>query len=137
MLKEIIEKLKVAGNTVPKITEVVAVPDAIGTVHRKDGKHSIWWYRIPDGKLEYSETARSHFDDDFDLADPESRKLVRGRIGILPDGRYFVLVYVGDFSGVLMGNVLADLLVKLERVSGLELDVVVDEEGHDLLAGVR
>lgn len=136
MKQEILEKISKTYNLLEFLGKTV-VPDAMITVHRKEGLKGIWWYRPSDGKLEYSEKARSHFDDEFNLADPESRDLVRGRVGMFK-GKPYLFIYTHDFSDERVpGSLVADLVTKLERSSGLELDVVVDEEGRDLVHAGR
>lgn len=131
-MDDLLEKLLNIPNVLLESHGEMVIPDAMSKAHYKDVLRGVWWYRLSDGFLDYSKTAKSHMDDCF-VASESPRGWVRGRVGD-DNGKVFCFIYVCDFTkGAMPGRVLYDIFKKVKQASGLPIEYFTDEDGYSLL----
>jgi len=93
----------------------------------------IWWYRISDGKLEYSEAAATHLDyKRFTLLNGGWRGLARGLV-FMKDGKRSIFIYMQDpvmRNAVDPDKHITDIKNKISKKIGFPISGIVDEDGH-------
>ena len=93
----------------------------------------IWWYRISDGKLEYSEEATTHLDyKRFTPPNSGWQGWARG-MAFMNDGKRSIFIYMQDpvmRNAVDPDKHIADIKNKISEKIGFPISSIVDEDGN-------
>ena len=96
----------------------------------------IWWYRLSDGKLEYSAEAVTHLDHKrFTAPNSSWRGWARG-FAFMNNGKRSIFVYMQDseMKNVLdQGRCIADIKNKISKKISFAIGDVIDENGRSLV----
>lgn len=112
-------------------------PKVFFTSHKDENILGVFWYYVPDAKLIYSEEYKDH------AAFPEYAEisalpgmLYRGRVVKHGELTVIMIYTVGDKEKDPSQLVLADILHKIVKKTGLPIDYVVDDSGRSLMESV-
>ena len=132
MLYKLLEELAKISNVREHRGEKL-FKDAMDLAHNEKARAAIWWYRLSDGKLEYSETAVTHQDPKAFSAASGCLGWVRGRV-LKQDDKAYIVIYTEPWPAKeVPGSTVVDIFNKITGKASIAIDGIVDEDGFDLL----
>jgi len=136
MSLNLLDSLSDVVNVLEKLGDRIFLDAAYRVHYEPNVLKGLFWYNVLSDEIRYSFTLDSH--DQFEDYDTlrHARGWIRGKIGEI-DQKKFIFVYADDFPmRQLTGKVLKAIYHAVVRMSGLEIDYVVDQFGHDLVGEV-
>jgi hypothetical protein len=144
---DLIEKLIHIQNILEGRGDQVVFPNAIVATHSalpgEPENLGVWWYNLRTKELLYSSTAETHIDREFQEKIPELGRIpnkilanragwISGRIGVYQEA-IFAFVYSHELNGHMPGPVASELVYKLKKASGQDIEMLTDEDGFNLV----